>query len=451
MGYFFALEYFRRFLEHEPRYTVWAVAGAAVIAAALAVLVVYFRRYFSFIFKSLWRNPVRTVLTGMVTMALVFVVTLVWTVLVFLDIVMTEKSKDLKAIVTEKFQIPSQMPFSYDAALSSEALSLPEGQRPSRDDLMSWQFYGGTLDPTKMTRENLLFFFALEPSKLRTMMDDLDNIDPKLVERLEAKRDGAILGIDRLKAIDKQVGERFKVTSFNYKGIDLEFEIVGVFPEGRYDNSAVMNRDYLNAALDDYKRVKGTAHPLAERSLNLFWMRLPTTDAFDLVAGRVGSPGKFASPAVKCETASSGISSWLEGYQTLIWGMRWFLMPTVFVTMAMVVANAISISVRERIKEMAVLKVLGFGPGRIIALVVGEALLIGGGSGLLSAGLAYGVVHHLMGGIKFPVAFFPKFDIYLDSLWWGLVLGGLAGLLGSIVPAWSARRVKVSEVFAKVV
>ena len=43
------------------------------------------------------------------------------------------------------------------------------------------------------------------------------------------------------------------------------------------------------------------------------------------------------------------------------------LVPAIVITMAMILANAISISVRERLTEMAVLKVLGFGPGRILA------------------------------------------------------------------------------------
>jgi putative ABC transport system permease protein len=451
MEYFFVLERLRRFLEREPGYL--PIAAAAGVAGLLIVfaLVFFFREYLSFVTKSLRRNVLRTALTSMAVMMLVFVVTLVWTVLVFLDIVMTEKSKDLKAIVTEKFQVPSQMPFSYDAALTRETANLPGGMRPKDSDLMSWQFYGGTLDPTKMTRENILFFFALEPRKLKTMMDDLENIDPELVRRLEEKRDGAILGRDRLKAVNKKVGERFKVTSLNYKGIDLEFEIVGVFPEGRYDQSAAMNRDYLNAKLDEYKYThKGVPHPLAEKSLNLFWMRLPTTGAFEQVADQLASPGKFSSPAVKCETASSGIASWLDGYRDLIWGMRWLLMPALAVTMSLVISNAISIGVRERQTEMAVLKVLGFGPWHVLALVLGEAILIGGGCGFLSAGLSYVLVHHVMGGIKFPVAFFPKFDIYLDSLWWGLVLGSLTALAGSLLPAWSARTIKVSEVFSKV-
>jgi putative ABC transport system permease protein len=118
--------------------------------------------------------------------------------------------------------------------------------------------------------------------------------------------------------------------------------------------------------------------------------------------------------------------------------------------MALIIANAISISVRERRTEMAVLKVLGFTPGRILALILGEACLVGGVGGLLSAAFLYGAIHIGMGGFPFQIAFFPKFDIYIDSIWWGFLFGTITSLLGSIVPAWSARTIKVSEVFAKV-
>ena len=57
------------------------------------------------------------------------------------------------------------------------------------------------------------------------------------------------MGISDL-AIGKRVGETFKLTSINYKGIDLEFEIVGNLPEGRYDSSAIMNALYFKEALN---------------------------------------------------------------------------------------------------------------------------------------------------------------------------------------------------------
>ena len=88
----------------------------------------------------------------------------------------------------------------------------------------------------------------------------------------------------------------------------------------------------------------------------------------------------FTNPAVKCETVSSGIAAFLDAFRDLIWGMRWLLAPACLVTLSLVIANAISISVRERRMELAVLKVLGFQPRSDPALVLGEALLLGAGA-----------------------------------------------------------------------
>jgi putative ABC transport system permease protein len=129
--------------------------------------------------------------------------------------------------------------------------------------------------------------------------------------------------------------------------------------------------------------------------------------------------------------------------------MRWLLSPAVLATMAVVIATAISISVRERRAEMAILKVLGFGPNRVLFLVLAEAVFLGAGSGLLSALLTYAYGNWL-GGLRFQIAFFPMFRIPDEALIWGPFWGGACALLGAILPAWSARSVKVVEVFSKV-
>ena len=148
-------------------------------------------------------------------------------------------------------------------------------------------------------------------------------------------------------------------------------------------------------------------------------------------------------PAVKCETLSSGINTWIEGFQDLFWAMRWLLAPSILATMVMVIANAISISVRERRAEIAVLKVLGFRPVQIMMLVLGEALLIGAVSGALSAASTYLVVNNAPHSQAFQV-WVPE-----DAFWWGPLVGALTALAGSALPAWSACKVRVSEVFAR--
>src|SRR5581483_10897576 len=130
--------------------------------------------------------------------------------------------------------------------------------------------------------------------------------------------------------------------------------------------------------------------------------------------------------------------------------MKWLLVPAILAIMTLVMANAISITVRERRTELAVMKVLGFTPGQLLQLVLGEALLVGAASGLGAALLTYGWMNWQYGGIPFRVGFFPVFRIPEEALLWGLALGSLTAFLGSILPAWSARSVKVTEVFARV-
>lgn len=412
---------------------------------------------FFIILKNIRRNLTRSILTGLGTMVLVLVVTLVWSVLSFLDEVTRDKNSNFKAIVTERWQIPSQMPFSYAERLKAGAPRDPGDIQPT--DSMSWSFYGGFVGEKRDWR-SALFAIAMEPRKMRTMLDELDayaDDSPEAkdlmvaIEKMEANRNGLMLGKDKLASIDKQVGERITLKGLNYKEIDLEFEIVGVFPKGRYDGSAIMNIDYLRSALDAYPRSHaGKKHPLDAKSLNLVWLRVPNSEAFAKVATQIMNSPEFTAPAVKCETASSGIATFLEAYQDQIWGLRWLLSPAAIFTLSLVVANAISISVRERRTELAVMKVLGFRPAHILIFVLGEALLLGVAAGFASAALTYWLVNDVFEGIPLQIAFFPKFMIPAAALWWGPVVGGGAALVGSILPSWSAQSVKVSEVFAKV-
>src|SRR5207247_544933 len=90
-----------------------------------------------------------------------------------------------------------------------------------------------------------------------------------------------------------------------------------------------------------------------------------------------------------------------------------------------IVANAISIGVRERQKEMAVLKVLGFRPWQILVLVLGEAILVGALSGTIAAFGGWYLVNQVIGGISLPIGFFGKFRIADAALWWGPAVGAL--------------------------
>jgi putative ABC transport system permease protein len=416
--------------------------------------------------KSLRRNLVRTSLVYLAIFVLVACVSGIWSVISFLDKVTVERSKDVKIIVTEKFQIPSQMPPRYELDLTSLATTSVSGSESSRklvnnpdQDLMSWAFVGASVDPNVRSLDTMLFFFALDPKTLQTMMDDLEPSrltaaeNEQMAKNIKLMKEDfrrVIIGHDRLDALRKKIGDRITAYSFNYKDLKFEMEIVGTFPRGRYDKSAAMNVEYLRRSLDDYERSNGKKHPLADKSMNLFWARMPDKDAYEQYAGLVGAPGRFSSPAVKVEMASSAVATFLDAYKDIIAGMRYLLAPGILATMVLIISNAISISVRERQQEMAVLKVLGFQPWQVMSLVLGEAVIIGAISGAIASFFMWYLVNQQFGGVSLPIAFFGKFKIDDNALWWGPFIGALTALMGSFAPAWSARKVKVSEVFSKI-
>jgi hypothetical protein len=60
------------------------------------------------------------------------------------------------------------------------------------------------------------------------------------------------------------------------------------------------------------------------------------------------------------------------------------------------------------------------------------------------------VINHVFGGFNFPIAFFGAFFIPVSAIGWGLSAGVTTALLGSVVPAWTASGIQVTEALAKV-
>jgi putative ABC transport system permease protein len=121
------------------------------------------------------------------------------------------------------------------------------------------------------------------------------------------------------------------------------------------------------------------------------------------------------------------------------------------IDMAIVLSNSINIATQERRVEMAVLKVLGFQPLHIAFLVVGEAVLVGALSGLLGTSLTYAYSElNQWEGWPYKAHFLLTLPIKPDAVPWGIVYGAVIGLAGSLIPAATARKVRVSDVFSHV-
>ncbi len=113
------------------------------------------------------------------------------------------------------------------------------------------------------------------------------------------------------------------------------------------------------------------------------------------------------------------------------------------------VANAIVLSVRDRVRDYAVLQTLGFSQGLIARLIVAESLilsLIGGCAGL-AAGLA--VIH--FGRFSFSVeGLSVNFTAGPGMIAIGIALCACIGVLAGLFPAWEAYRRETVESFRAV-
>ncbi len=267
---------------------------------------------------------------------------------------------------------------------------------------------------------------------------------------LERNKRGILLGARRMQALNKRIGERINL-------VGMQYTVATSTSNSRSSASSlagqlsiiwgIFNRDYLNDSFDSFtKRNRGVKHPMESKSLTTVWLQMTDQQACARVAEQIDASGLYQSPAVKCQTFSAYVSAALDAYADLIWGLRWVLSPAVLFIMTLVMANSIGISVRERAPEIAVLKVIGFRAWQVLLLVLGEPMLIGALAGLLSAVCSRLLVNVLLNQYSDnPI----DIDVPIQALWWCPVVGFLSGLVGSVMPAWSACRLKAAQVFAR--
>jgi putative ABC transport system permease protein len=406
------------------------------------------------ILKNVYRNKLRSILTTLAIFFLVAVLTMVGTVLRFLEDSMAEKEKDIKLIITERSDMDS---FSQryledivrsDSQLNGILRTIP-GFEP--DLYASWNFVAFSLDKLFKEKDQFLICVATQPDMMMRMTDGIEDFPQAAQAIYQMKYPpvsgmeniGIIMGPERMKKLNKNVGDVFTAYLLEEKvdqREEYQFEIVGVLPaNSRWTTFCFMDYEYLK------RKLNATKHPMAGK-IDLGWLLVQSQDA----ATRVSYEITTYLPQVKCETLASAMNRFLEPFKDLLFGIKYILVPAIYFVMTAILANAISITVRERRKEMAVLKVLGFSGRQILILVLGEGLLLGVIAGTLGSWSMYWLINILMEGIKIPIGFFPFFFVPREALWWGPISGVIVTILGCVMPAWSAQHIKVVDVFSKV-
>jgi putative ABC transport system permease protein len=111
-----------------------------------------------------------------------------------------------------------------------------------------------------------------------------------------------------------------------------------------------------------------------------------------------------------------------------------------------------SIAVRERRQEIAVLKTLGYSSLLVMTLILGEALLIALMGGLVGIAISLGIVRVLpqvpvLGDV---VAGFPNFGLSPQTTAIGIAIALLLGLAAGFFPALTVYRTKIVDALRQV-
>jgi len=156
----------------------------------------------------------------------------------------------------------------------------------------------------------------------------------------------------------------------------------------------------------------------------------------------------FENSDVQTKTETEG--AFLAGFVNLI-GNLTGLLNTVGMAVAfailLVTANTMSMAVRERRTEIAVLKTLGFSGGLVMTLVIVEALALGVIGGLVGIGLAQGTVGYMaqlpfMGFILGNMSGLSVSPTVI-AITFSIAVG--VGIASGFVPAFGAYRARITD------
>ena len=114
----------------------------------------------------------------------------------------------------------------------------------------------------------------------------------------------------------------------------------------------------------------------------------------------------------------------------------------VIVIIFAVVANTMAMTARERMAEHATLKALGFHPGYVMALIVGESVMISALGGAIGIALTFPVAAAFKAAMG---SMFPVFYVTKETVLMQVAAGAAVGLLAGILPSIRAARVKIVD------
>ncbi|HEX8183217.1 MAG TPA: FtsX-like permease family protein, partial [Blastocatellia bacterium] len=193
----------------------------------------------------------------------------------------------------------------------------------------------------------------------------------------------------------------------------------------------IFNHDYLEEALG------------RPGMTSAYWIKADSAGSVPTVIQMIDEMFNNTDAPTKTETErafSMGVISMLGNLNVLITAIT----GTIIFAILLVTANTMAMSVRERAREIAVLKSLGFRRGKIMRLLISEGMLITICGGLIGAILArYGFSSVNLA--LYTQGLVQNLEVGWPVIGFGILVSALLGLVSAGIPAYRAVRMIIAD------
>lgn len=373
------------------------------------------------VFANLFRKKLRLALTlGSFTVAMFLfgVLSIVRTALVgAVDIAGVDR-----LVTINKVSIIQPLPLSY-----RDRLLRVKGVK----EVTFANWFGGIYQDEK----NFFPNFAIDKDTYFDMFPEFV-VPPEQKQAFMEDREGAIVGRSLADRFKWKIGDRVPIKGTIFPGT-WDFNIRGIYDGKRPqdDTTAFWFRwDYFEERKPFQKGYVG-------------WYTIRVDGSVDSVDVVRAIDNEFANSPweTKTDTEKAFMANWAKqmgNIQFLINSIG----AVVFFTLLLVTGNTMAISVRERIRELAVLKAIGYSDRFVLFLVIAESLFVAVLGGALGLGLAK---LFTMGGDP-TRGLLPLFYLTPTATMTGASLAILVGILAALFPASTAMRLRVVEALRRV-
>ncbi len=256
------------------------------------------------------------------------------------------------------------------------------------------------------------------------------------VEAFKKERNACIIGAKLAREHGLKRGDLIPIDGDIYPG-EWEFVVRGVYrgKDATVDETQMFFQwQYLD------ERV-GQTQPMRVGNVGWYILNVKNPDEMARVAQEVDAFFLNSRAATKTETEKEFQQSFVSQSSAIISSLEIISIIIVGIIL-LVLANTIVMAARERTREHAVLKTLGFRPFHVIGLIGGESMLIAVVGGALGLALTFPVV----GGFaeSFPT-FFPVVEVQIMTILLAVAVAVFAGVAAALFPTIRTLRSRIAD------